>query len=360
MDRSSRFTIGTLAIVIWLAVGTFASAQELLVFPKQNQGGPPWDAQPLREACLNPAQWPTGWNRATMFGSSYQYFEAWTNNTEIAQCFTNMRNANKKLVIELGVLKPHCQTAQACLNAALPTLSRIAGLGIPDVYLAVDEPITTGHPNYPNQNADFNYAVAQTVEFIRLTLVLAPGLKFMLHEAYPHLPITTIANFYAQVHQGAINATGLGVQYASLDWDWNDTLQGTPMYVFLDQIASLKSYVNSIGLPLSILHWRANAGMAWEQALIHQGNLLRNAGIIPQMYGVLNFTNAPAQNLPESTPGTFMRALREFANVFLPRSTSAFGLASNEYLLPNQGKNSVDNRFRLLYQGDGNLGPVRE
>jgi hypothetical protein len=137
-------------------------------------------------------------------------------------------------------------------------------------------------------------------------------------------------------------------------------LQGTPMYVFLDQIASLKSYVNSIGLPLSILHWRANAGMAWEQALIHQGNLLRNAGIIPQMYGVLNFTNAPAQNLPESTPGTFMRALREFANVFLPRSTSAFGLASNEYLLPNQGKNSVDNRFRLLYQGDGNLGPVRE
>lgn len=233
--RSPRFHFGThwftpvlaLLIAAWPVSTSVASAQQLLVFPKQQHvGGVGWDPTPLREACLNPQSWPTGWERAEMFGNSFQFFEAWVSDAEIAQCFTNLRNAGKKLVVELGALKPDCQTAQACWNRAQPTLLRLAALNPPDAYLAIDEPITTGHPNFPHQDADFNYAVAQTVEFIRIARSWAPGLKFILHEAYPHLSATTVAQFYAAVHYGAINQTGMGIQFASLDWDWNAP-QGT-------------------------------------------------------------------------------------------------------------------------------------
>jgi hypothetical protein len=180
------------ALLIVLLAHTAAYAQEFWVFPKQNQPPAAPNPAPLRDACLNPSQWPTGWDRMTWFGNSIQYWEAWRQSApaEVSQCFTNLRNANKTVVIELGALKPHCQTGQACFDQSLPTLAALVGLGMPTdkLYLAIDEPLTTGHPNFAFGNggpyADFGTAVAETVNFIAAARVYGP-IKFILHEAYP-------------------------------------------------------------------------------------------------------------------------------------------------------------------------------
>lgn len=177
---------------------------------------------------------------------------------------------------------------------------------------------------------------------------MSPGLKFMVHEAFPNIDLNTLGAFYYNVNAGAIAQTGMGIQFASIDWDWHDG--GTAGMINL-----LQNYVNSFGVSLNLVYWRAQNTMTWEQALIHQGNLVKNAGFEPNMYSVLNWTEAPGANLPEATPGTFMRAVRQFVNVFLPQPTSTHGLASDQYLLPNEFRLSVDGRFRLTYQGDGNL-----
>lgn len=336
----------------WLALGLTvaalhsAFAQELLVFPRQTGT----DYQPLREACLNPALWPTGWERMTMFGNSVQFFGAWTNDAEVAQCFANLRNAGKKLVVELGSLKPQCQTAQACWDSAYPTLARLASLAPPDAYLAIDEPISTGHLNYPNQIADFGYAVAQTVEFIRIARTFAPGLKIILHEAYPNLSAYTVAQFFAQVHYGAISTTGMGVQYADVDWDWNDG-RGN-----LWEISQLKDYVHGIGLGFSLLFWNAQPhARSWEDGLMHEGFMVHNFGLRPDLYAVLDFVQQPDWTLAEWDAGTFTRSVRNFANTFLPTASSSHGLRVNEVLYPGQTRVSVDGRFALVYQWDGNL-----
>lgn len=332
-----------------------ATAEEFLVFPKQNQPiqGQPYqvDPTPLREACLNPHSWPTGWNRATMFGNSVQYWEAWTNDAEVAQCFDNLRASGKKLVIEMGSLKPHCQTAQACWSAVSGTLSRLSSLNPPLMLLAIDEPITTGHPDYPDQDADFSYAVAVTIDFIAIARAAEnfPNIGIMLHEAYPHLSPATLVQYYTQVNGGAINRTGLGIQFASVDWDWN--APGG----FVADISAMRDIAHTNGFGLSLLYWNARPhSTTWENGLMQQGFTLQNNGFRPDIYAVLNFVNQPDQNIPEATPGTFTRSVRNFANTFLAQPTG-FGLQPGEVLHPGETRTAADGRFRLIYQGDGNL-----
>lgn len=341
-SRNGRL-LGLVACML-LSYPLSSTAQSLMVFPTQVGGG-----QPLREACLNPQLWPTGWSRMEFFGNSVQYFQQWGNSTEIAQCFTNLRNAGKKLVIEVGALKPDCQTAQACLNVNLPTLYWIASLAPPEVILAIDEPISTGHPNWPNQKADFNYAVQQTVEYIRLVRGLAPGLRFIVHEAYPNNSAATLGSFFVAVNSGAVAQTGMGIQYASIDHDWN--AGGTS-----SDLLYIQNTVRANGVGFSAVFWGAGpiGDSQWYSGLLNQGQMYQNwrsLGLNPDLYSILDWTPYPTTTLNETTWLSFTRSVRDFALRFLPVPSMAAGTA----LLPGQSRSSADGRFSLTYQADGNL-----
>lgn len=346
-QRSDRAVV-VVALVVVLTVGALkeAKGQPLLVFPTQNSSA---TYQPLREACLNPGLWPTGWQRSQMFGNSVQFWSYWPSDAEIAQCFTNLRNAGKSLVIEAGALKPGCQTAQACLDGSMATFSRLAGLGLPDTYLAIDEPISTGHPNWPAQKANYAYAVQQTVEYIRLVRALAPGLKFILHEAYPNNSASTLTSFFQDVHYGALAQTGMGIQYASVDHDWN--AGGN-----LGDLLTIQNGVRSAGIGFSVVFWGAGptGPSQWYNGLQNQGQMYqawRPFGLSPDLYSVLNWTGQPTTTLNETTPLSFTRSVRDFVHRFLP----TVSLAPNTMLTAGQSKTSPDGRFMLVYQSDGNL-----
>ena len=118
----------------------------------------------------------------------------------------------------------------------------------------------------------------------------------------------------------------------------------------------IQDYVRDSGMLFSILCWNAQPHLrSWEDGLMHQGWMIKNFGLQPDMLSILNFINQPVQNIPEWTPSTFMRSVRNFSNTFLPRPTASHGLRPGDYLYPNQSRTSVDGRFRLVYQGDGNL-----
>ncbi len=312
----------------------------MLVFPTQNH---PSEPNPLRDACLNPGAWPTGWSRISSFGNSIQFWAAWTNNAEISQCFTNLRAAGKELVIEAGVLKPECTTAQACWASVQPTLSRLAGLTPPQISLALDEPLT-GSEGY----ASYAYAVDQTGEWIALARGDFPALNLniIVDETYPHWSAATLKAYFRAVNNEAIVRTGRGIQYANIDRDWN--AGGTP-----EDLVDMQNDVHIDGVGLMVVFWDASPSMDWYTGLMYQGGFYRGwRGLFsPDFYAVQDWDGPPLTTVPESTSGTFTRSVRDFANRFLPVAS----LPSSGYLSPGQSLTSVDGRFGLYYQSDGNL-----
>jgi hypothetical protein len=246
------------------------------------------------------------------------------------------------LIVAVAPLRSFCQTGQQCFNDWYPTMLRIAGLNPPSVIVEFDEPLTRG--GYQN---NVPYVVAQTVDYIRLLRQLAPGIPIMLDEGYPSTDYVTLGSFVQQVNAGAIAQTGVGIQYFTLDHDWS--AGGS-----FGEITALRDYVRSIGVQFGVLFWKSGY-VNWEAGLMQQGQNYKNNNINPDFAFVSNFVGVPETSLPETLPGTYARSLRQFVNVYLPAPTATNGLTSNAYLLPNEYRDSVDGRFRLQYQGDGNL-----
>jgi len=299
----------------------------------------------FRDACLNINQWPTGWERADFFGNAYQYMAA-LGDGDLSQCFWNVKSSGRRLVIAAGALKPQCSTAAVCWSHVSPSLTRFSSLGGAPDYIEIDEPLTTGQ-----QPMNYTYAVQQTGEFIRLARSAFPGVGIIVQEAYPHQTAATLSSFFRDVNNEAIARSGAGIQYAQIDHDWNQG--GTA-----SDLVSMQNSVRANGMAFGVIFWAAGS-WNWYDGLMHQAQMYRNwrsAGLAPDMYAVIDWTGAPAQTIPEwDGPGSFARSVRDFANTYLPYPTSSFGLQPNEALQPNQSRTSVDGRFTLIYQSDGNL-----
>jgi hypothetical protein len=322
----------------------------LLVEPTQHHMNQP---APLRESCLNPEAWPTGWSRMSTFGNGMTDWELWTNDSEVAQCFANLRAAGKELVIGVGVLKMqnpehHCQTAQRCWNHDEPTLMRLAALNPPALAFALDEPLT-GTQETPNDGPDYAYAVDQTAEWIAIARRLFPTARIMVEEAYPHHNAEALTTFFRDVNNEAIDRTGWGIQFAVLDHDWNAGGD-------LSTLVAMQDDVRANGMAFGVIFWGASPSMDWYDGLMHQGEWYqswRGWGLWPDLYAINNWTGLPDATLEETSAEhrSFTNSVRDFVQRFLPVAS----LPSNSYLYPGQSVTSVDGRFSLTYQGDGNL-----
>jgi hypothetical protein len=349
-SRSSRCVSLLLSLACWVASGHFdrvAFAQSRPVFqvePTMNTAPIP-NGIPFRDACLNTSQWPTGWDRTDFFGNAHQFMAALSDG-ELAQCFNNVKGAGKKLVIAAGALKPQCLTAAVCWSHVEGNLQRFDALGGRPDFIEIDEPLTTGQ-----QPMDYNYAVEQTAEFIRLARTAFPGVGIILQEAYPHQSASTLQSFFRDVSNGAIARTGSGIQYAQIDHDWNGGGSSS-------DLIAIQNSVHGNGISFGVIFWDAG-NWGWYSGLMHQGEMYRNwdrAGLAPDMYAVINWTGAPGATVPESAgPSVFVNSVRDFGNTYLPFPTATYGLRSGDSLFPNESRVSIDGRFTLTYQGDGNL-----
>jgi hypothetical protein len=330
----------------WIVTGVFlvtlllprtASTQQLTVFPTMNG---PTGAAPLRDSCLNMNQWPTGAHRTNYFGNAIQYWDQLSSG-ELSQCLSNLASYGIRPVIEVWALKWHCQTAAACFAGTSGGIGRLVSHGASNLYILIDEPLTGIGGNY-------SFAVQETAEYIRLVRSTYGNVGVILAEAYPTHSVSTLSSYFVDVHYTTAAVTGTGIQWAAVDHDWNQG--GTP-----GGSAQIGQAAMSAGIGYAAFYWNANPSANWENGLMQQGWNYRNANVYPQMYLVSNWTGSPTATLPEWVGGRYMRSIRQFVNVFLPKPSNSFGLASGTDLYPNQARTSPDGRFTLTYQPDGNL-----
>jgi hypothetical protein len=333
------------------------SMTPLLIEPTQHHPNGP---QPLRDTCLNPHAWPTGWSRMSTFGNALWFWDAWTSDAEVSQCFANLRAAGKELAIAVGVLKKqnpnhHCQTAQACWHIDEPMLTRLAGLDPPPLTFLLDEPLTGS--SLWGEPFDYALAVDQTGEWIALARAQFPTAKILLDEAYPLHDEHTLAAFFRDVNDEAIARTGWGIQYASVDHDWNagGNLSG---------LVAMQEDARANGIGFAVIFWNASPSADWYDGLMFQGEMYQGwrwfelpngqlVTLLPDLYGVRNWTGLPSVTVGETSADdrSFTNSVRDFVERFLPVAS----LPSNAYLYAWQSITSPDGRFVLTYQGDGNL-----
>jgi len=362
MRLSSSVALGIVFSTVFSAISS-AQAPAFLVMPPQNTENEP---EPLREMCLFPTSWPgvlpitwpTGWQRMTMFGNAINWFADWSNDTEVQNCFGNLRNAGKELALEINVVDANFPTAQQNYELWLPQLQRLAGFwgNNATMTLVLDEPLKMATSDL-QPHRDYNYALTETTYFIGRARQDFPGIKINLEEPYPHFAWQTLANFYGDVNDQARNSTGFGIQYASVDFNWNATGANADM-------AQLQNVINNVfGFGFHIMFVAPPPkGLPWHDALMQEGldfRAWRSQGVNPQLYSIQAFDGGccnsanydPEFQFPEYDPNSFGRGVRDFSLAYLPIPS----LASGGYLFPNQSLSSADGRMVLQYQSDGNL-----
>ena len=341
-------------------------APELLIQPTMFNRSPTdqSNSTELREACLNQSSWPTARARSKFFGNAIWVWEKWTDAAEVTSCLNNLHAAGISLVIEAPSLRWFC-AAQACWEAHRPQIERLISLkpaGM-KVFLVVDEPLTWGGGSESAPGpAPYTVAVNETVEYIRLarshTVTGFSDIGIFLAEAFPTHTVSTLNSFFADVHNGTIAATGKGIDYAVIDHDWNDAPHGETGILL---VATIGSYVQSLGIKAAVAFWNASPNLPWHSGLMAQGSQYRLYGWYgseawePDLYFVSNWTGDPLPQTHEWSTGTYMRSLRDFVNTYIPTPTSVHGLRPREFLSVGSQRLSPDGRFALTYQTDGNL-----
>jgi hypothetical protein len=134
----------------------------------------------LREACLNPGAWPTGWARLRIFGNGVGYFnQLYENNVdEVRQCFINLRDAGKELSFGVNPLDHNgWPTGAQGWDAHVFILPRLVDLahsvGYDLEYIELDEPLTHNKVAFSD-----SYIAAETADFVRIARQTYPGLPF--------------------------------------------------------------------------------------------------------------------------------------------------------------------------------------
>jgi len=150
------------------------------------------------------------------------------------------------------------------------------------------------------------------------------------------------------VHNAAISRVGSGLTWIWVDHDWN--AGGTP-----SGVAQIGNAAMSAGISFGVYFWNANPSSSWGAGLLSQGYLYRSWNVYPQMDVISDWTPNPTTTLAEWDSGTLTRSVRDFTNVFLPTASNSHGIQSNFWMNPSQSRSSVDGRFSLVYQSDGNL-----
>lgn len=268
------------------------AATPLLVGPTFGPG--PADVTPLRDACLHPDQWSTGWARMTWLNAPAWLWGAWTDDDELRQCLANLAAAGKGIAIEIEVLKPSgvCTSAEQCWAARAPVVARLKALGAGKIAFHMDEP-WTGSEGY----LSLDQAVQQTAAWIALARAAYPDATMILVEAFPHHSAADLVGYFTRVN--ALEP----IQYAAVDHDG----QAGGTVLDLDQI---RDGVRSAGIGYEHLYWNADPALTWAQGLAAER--ARMAGLDPDLAAVSDWTGHPSAILPETDPASFTGSLLTF------------------------------------------------
>jgi len=157
----NRIVILVQFIIAVCAYPLMATAQSINVVPTARHGNYPTT---FLDACLNMNSWPNV-RSVTSYLGSFDGDLVHASDATLSTCFTNMRNAGLKLSIEVAAFQPSpgCGLGIECFNQLAPKLDHWISLGVPQMLIRMQEPLTVGRM----RGWAFNDIVFQTKDFMQ-------------------------------------------------------------------------------------------------------------------------------------------------------------------------------------------------
>ncbi len=359
-------TVGLVVFCLAYFVGAApVMAQQLKLFPAQGpQSGAP---TPFLDACFNLSQWAYPRAYTTHLGVYDRILADYADShpTQVSSCFSQLDTAGIQFAMGTGALKEWCTTAQDCFNAEEPDWDSLTTLGGTIAMMELDEPLTAVlmNPDWP-LSRDYNYAVAQTAEFIRLVRQKYPNVTIVEQEAYPAISASVLESWVRDLKSRCIAIGTRPPDYFELDHDWHAPYgSGTFRWNWYD-ISNMKSVCHGIGVGFSVIFWAADASNSnsdsdWYNGVMYQGAMYQIHGIMPDYYSLNSWLNIPHVTVPGTTcSSSFMGTAYSFLTwSYFPHCASGGPdcMSPGQVLEPYESVESADGRFVFVYQGDGNL-----
>ena len=309
------------AAICLLCAAAGATAQQLELYPAQGEAGSGIAPKPFLEACLNMNSWSATRRSTSYFGVADYALASYAEShaAEVATCFRNMNAAGLGLSLGTAALKQWCTTGQECFDGLSRLWNRLISLGANLEVLEIDEPLTMvlGLPYWPLPR-DFDYAVEQTAEFIRLVRQYYPRVRIVEQEAYPAMDTETLRSWIRALANACAARGVRGPDYFEIDHDWN-TRFGTGTYEWnWSDIRSLLNEAHGAQMGFGVIFWRAGARYpetdeGWYNGVMDQGAWYAAEGIVPDLYSILSWLPVPERTVPDVLYGTsFMSTVRTF------------------------------------------------
>jgi hypothetical protein len=310
-----------LAAIYLLCVAADANSQQLELYPTQGEAGAGIAPKPFLSACLNLDSWSETRRSTSYLGVADYALASYAEShaREVAACFRNMNAAGLGLSLGTAALKQWCTTGQACYDGLSPAWNRLLALGANLEVLEIDEPLTMvlGHDGWPLPR-DFDYAVEQTAEFIRLVRQNYPRVRIVEQEAYPAIAAETLRSWIRSLAKACAARGVTGPDYFEIDHNWNEPFGTGADHWNWSDIRSMLNEAHGAQMGFGVIFWRANprygdTDEGWYNGVMDQGASYQSEGIVPDFYSILSWLTVPERIVPDRLYDTsFMGTVRTF------------------------------------------------
>jgi len=268
--------------------------------------------QKFLDVCLNPGSWPAGIAQVDFFGTvDWQLMNG--NSSLLANCFSNLNNYGKRLVLEVPALKGWCPTGGACFAATKPKIDHFLGLS-PSGWsqgraftLMMDWPLHAAVG--PELNAGWWYGVRETAQYIKSMRDEYPYLQILSIEGHPTFSAGDLA-WWVEMLNNECAAIGTPViEGLVVDHDYNSG--GS-----IPDMGWLMTQTNNKGVRFGVAFFGSGASsdQHYNNKVIMQGAAYWTQGVHPDFYWVTSWDPFPVSMLPETSPYTHTYTFLQFVS----------------------------------------------
>ena len=289
----------------------------------------------LKDLTTRLDEWPQTRALVDIIGFADHVLNRLYSDEELSQSFAVLNRIGLPLAMEVGAVKEWAIDGEAAFFAQKPMWDRFIRLGATIAGIVMDEPLVavmnaTRFTFLETERERFDFAVEETVTFMRLVREHYPRWFIADIEVYPHFDADLNIQWVDALESRLIDEGIRGQDFYRMDVDWNSI----PRINTADwehgwrEVKRIEDHCRSLGLPFSMIYWAADAGASarirmtpsrWLEGIMRMGEAYETAGGRPDQFDIQTWiAEFPPVALPETEEFTFTHSVLEFNQRFIP------------------------------------------
>ncbi len=279
------------------------------------------NGRPFRELFEQPDSWTQTRAMIDVLSNTDLNINTKFTDDELRGDFALLKQWHIHFALETGAIKPWGRTADKIFSIEKPMWERIERLGGEIYAIGMDEPLCCCRKEI---NQDDDYAVRETANYIAMVRRHFPQALVGDIEPYPFIPLADHIAWIEALQKRLAELHVRGLDFYRLDVNWVE-------FTVFDrgswpEVRKIERYCRQHKMAFSLIYWASGypgfekRGIAddstWYTLLMAQGYAYAAIDGSPDHIMIESWLAAPAATLPETSPWTFTRSVRDFCDRF--------------------------------------------